>query len=305
MRFGGHETFTVREGWLHKGLRLLAETPQLLVDENAADWLGVGQNMAKSIRHWLVATGLAQAASNVVASAKTQLEMTPLGTLVWQRDPYMAELGTWWALHVNLVNAPNSAASWTWFFNSFNFDRFDRALCQESLNRHLQFSKQRLPSPKTLERDIACLLATYARSIPPLNEDPEEANDCPFRELGLLNHFRTSGYYQLHQGQKDIPAEIFGYAISQTFPDARTGSGVVDITIHEAARQAGGPGRVFALTGEALFEVAAAAETRAKSGDIEIAGLAGSRVIRVRKRSPLKWLEQYYNAAQQRSRHVA
>ena len=55
---------------------------------------------------------------------------------------------------MNLVNCPSQAASWTWFFNSFHFDRFDRAVCLESLNRHLQLSKQRVPSPKTLERDV-------------------------------------------------------------------------------------------------------------------------------------------------------
>ena len=59
MRFGGHETFAIREGWLHKGLRLLRDHPERLVAEEAADWLGVGRNMAKAIRHWLVATGLA------------------------------------------------------------------------------------------------------------------------------------------------------------------------------------------------------------------------------------------------------
>lgn len=57
MKFGGHETFPVREGWLHKGLKLVVEEPEKLVDEHVADWLGVGRNMAKSIRYWLQATG--------------------------------------------------------------------------------------------------------------------------------------------------------------------------------------------------------------------------------------------------------
>lgn len=48
MRFGGHETFPVREGWLHKGLKLVAEEPDKLSHEHVADWLGVGRNMAKS-----------------------------------------------------------------------------------------------------------------------------------------------------------------------------------------------------------------------------------------------------------------
>lgn len=304
MRFGGHETFTVREGWLHKGLRLLAEDPALLVEEHAADRLGVGQNMAKSIRHWLVATGLAQPFP-AKAKTKVPLETTPLGRLVWERDRYLSEIGTWWALHVNLVNTPDHAASWTWFFNGFTQDRFDRALCLESLSRHLLLSKQRLPSSRTLERDIACLLSTYARSIPSPADDPEEGRDCPFRDLGLLSCFRTSGYYQVHQGTKDIPPDLFGYAVARSFSEASTGEGTVDITVHDAARQPGGPGRVFALTSEALFEVASRAETHARPGDLEIAGLAGNRVIRVRRRRPIQWLEQYYTAVQKKDRHVA
>ena len=56
MKFSGHETFAIREGWLHKGLKLLIEEPELLYDEYVADWLGVGKNMSRSIRHWLVVT---------------------------------------------------------------------------------------------------------------------------------------------------------------------------------------------------------------------------------------------------------
>jgi hypothetical protein len=303
MRFGGHETFTVREGWLHKGLRLLVEDPALLVGDNASDWLGVGNNMAKSIRHWLSATGLAQSTSGT-SGKKTSLELTPLGQLIWEQDKYFGEVGTWWALHINLVNSPQHAASWSWFFNSYSLERFDRAVCIESLNRHLQLAKQRMPNQKTLERDVACLLATYARVIPPMSDDPEESHDCPFRDLGLLSYYRTSGYYQTHQNVKPIPPELLGYAMASAFSDAGTGFSTVDISIHDATRQPGGPGHVFALTSESLFEVASRAETHS-TGDFEIAGLAGQRMIRVRRQRSLQWLEQYYSRIEKRDRYVA
>ena len=51
MRFGGHQTFFVREGWLAKGLGLLREDVSAFDDPYVADWLGVGRNMAKSIEH--------------------------------------------------------------------------------------------------------------------------------------------------------------------------------------------------------------------------------------------------------------
>ena len=60
MKFSGHETFAIREGWLHKGLKLLIEEPKKLYDEYVADFLGVGKNMSRSIRHWLDVTGLAE-----------------------------------------------------------------------------------------------------------------------------------------------------------------------------------------------------------------------------------------------------
>ena len=305
MRFGGHETFAIREGWLHKGVKLLAENPERLADEDVADWLGVGRNMAKSIRHWLVATGLAQPDPNSKISKKSELTTTDFGKLVWKHDPYFTEPGTWWALHINLVNCSEHALTWTWFFSSFNFDRFDRSVCLESLKRHLELSKQRMPRPRTLERDIACLLSSYARVIPSPNEDPEEGQDCPLRELGLLSFFKTSGYYQSHQHRKDIPAELFGYALSTAFHDAADGKGTTDISLLDAARAAGGPGRAFLLTTESMFEVASQAESSLTDGGIEIVGLAGNRAIRIAKRPQLTWLKQYYQNVKKKDRHAA
>lgn len=60
MRFGGHQTFAIRGGWLYKGLRMVMEDPKRMDDPDVADWLGVGRNMVKSIYHWLQATGLAE-----------------------------------------------------------------------------------------------------------------------------------------------------------------------------------------------------------------------------------------------------
>lgn len=306
MRFSGHETFSIREGWLHKGLKLLIEHPDRLVADDAADWLGVGRNMAKSIRHWLQVTGLAERGTRHVGGRNEMLVPSDLGTLVHERDPYFSERGTWWALHVNLIGNAEQTTTWAWFFNSFNVKRFERALCVESLRRHLQLSQQkRVPSRATLDRDVACLLSSYARSIPPEHNDPEEAFDCPLAELSLMSHFRTSGYYQVNQGIKDVPGELFGYALSRAFPDAADGRGYTDITIEHATRMSGGPGRAFALTSEALFEQAMEAERELGDGAIAIAGLAGERAVRVASRPPLAWLDDYYQRQARRGRHAA
>lgn len=101
MKFGGHETFAIREGWLHKGLHLLQKDPALILNEYASDELGVGKNMAKSIRYWLRVTGLSE--EKGPSKQKTPV-LTDFGRLVLEKDPYFNLPGTWWALHINLVN---------------------------------------------------------------------------------------------------------------------------------------------------------------------------------------------------------
>lgn len=302
MRFSGHETFPVREGWLHKGLALLLDRPDRLIDEHAADWLGVGRNMARSIRHWLQVTGLAERVGGLRSGS---LAVTDLGRLVYRSDPYFMEPGTWWALHVNIVNNPTEATSWAWFFNRFAIRRFDRAVCVEALRRHLRLHSKRVPSLNTLDRDLGCLLLTYGREIPSRPSDPEDAYDSPFRELGLLSHFRASGYYELDLGVKRIPDELLGYSLARA-NDAETASGKsLEVPIQLAAAQAGGPGRAFCLTAEMLFEQIVGAGNAGPDGEFELVGLAGERIIRVPARAPSGWLKKYYAGRGERSVDVA
>jgi hypothetical protein len=303
MKFSGHETFPVREGWLHKGLKLLVESPELLVDEYAADYLGVGRNMAKSIRHWLVATNIASIGSYQADRAQT-LKPTDLGQLIWDKDPYFLEIATWWALHINLTTN-QAAGSWYLFFNYFNLNRFEKSVCFEAQQRHINMSKLRMPSLNTLERDLTCLLASYSTQIPPKLQDPEDASNCPFQELGLIRHFKSSGYYELDRGIKNIPVHILGYVLSIKFEDARVGEGMVDISFQEMAQAINGPGRILALTSESLFELAQKAEAELPPRDLDITGLAGERMLRVQRKEPLHWIKECYQNITESTSHAS
>ena len=301
MKFSGHETFAIREGWLHKGLKLLIEEPELLYDEYVADWLGVGKNMSRSIRHWLEVTGLAEREGG----RQSPLEKTELGRLIYDRDPYFVDMGTWWALHVNLVNAGDQAFTWSWFFNDFSLSRFERSMFRDRLLRYVENLRSRPPSENTIERDVACMLQSYARVIPTEDKDPEDALECPFVELGLLSYFRTSGYYQVHQGEKEIPVHLLGYALSWAFEEVRGGEDTVDISVREAVTRSGGPGRAFVLTSESLLSLALQAEERDPNKDIQVIGLAGDRRIRIRRMQPVDWLRNHYDMIQWGDQHAA
>lgn len=285
--FGGHETFVIREGWLHKGLALLTSDPEALAGPQAADALGVGQNMAKSIRHWLTVTGLAERPNG----KRGNQEPTGLGSLIWEEDPYFLAPGTWWALHMQLINNPRAGA-WNWFFNYFAQPRFERAVCIERLNQYLQLQRRRPPSRNTLERDLSCLLRCYATQVPPKQEDPEDGNDCGLRELGLLYHFPGSGVFQRVTDTKSIPAELIGYNIALIRAEAQGDSGTVEVSIDALAREIGGPGAALQVSAESLYEILQQAERN--HPELAIAGLGAERVLRMPRRAPIDWLQLHY-----------
>jgi len=286
MRFGGHESFAVREGWLSRGLEILCEQPALLVDEFAEDHLGVGRNMAKSIRHWLQATGLAHTGS----AEGTLPTATPLGRLIHKKDPHLMDTGSWWTLHINLINNPESAFTWNWFFNQWALQRFDRSPCIEGLRRFATATLPRVPASRTLERDVATLLQSYARPIPAVVDDPEDSSDSPFQDLNLLLHFGASGYYQFNFDPKPIPRGVFGYAVARF---AST-EGRTDFSLTELERSASAPGRAFVLRGDDLFDLLLAFEEQDKSL-FAMRAQAGERAVRVAaKKDPLDWLKMHY-----------
>ena len=102
-----------------------------------------------------------------------------------------------------------------------------------------------------------------------------------------------------------MPPEIFGYAIATAFEEAVGRTGKTDIGLVQAAHASGGPGRCFLLTSEALFDLALLVARDCRKGDFEIAGLAGERVIRIRKQLPIKWLENFYIMEDKRERDAA
>jgi len=293
MKFGGHETFAIREGWLHKGLDLLINDPAKLVSEYASDWLGVGRNMAKSIRHWLYTTGLAKIDGRRGKGKIVPIEPTSLARLVWKEDRYLLDNGTWWVLHTNLVTNKQHALVWTWFFNYFSVNRFERAVCYDAATHYFEQSGKRMPSRRTLERDVACLLQTYSQVVPPDQGDPEDVKDCPMSELGLLRHHRRTSVYEINRKKKDVDAAIFGYALNRCLRSTDVGL-QLDIELHELWKLENNPARIFCLNNEAFFEVALHAAEVLSNDDLQVIGLAGQRVLRMKIKKDIDWLKSYY-----------
>jgi hypothetical protein len=288
MRFGGHETFHLRPGWLAKGIAFVASgDTRPFADPGVADELGVGRNMAKSIQFWLVATGL---------MPRTERRLAAFGELVYKHDPYLQHRATWWAIHANLATSPDTV--WHWFWNDFRVARFDRLRCQEGLQQHLERHDRPPKSIKSLQREVAVLLQTYRRALPADDDDPEDNLDCPLRHLGLLVLHTDLDQFERRSAWGRTPAEILAYTIARGRSDgpAETAAAeVVDIGFAELLHNRFGPGRLLQLDADGLADELARAEGQLGADTFRTRLLAGERTITLEGAPPIKWLARFYD----------
>lgn len=279
MRYGGHQTFPIREGWLAKTVSQLKQDPKVFATGSAADYLGVGSNMANSIEHWIVATGLADKLPRVEATRHgIRFRLTWLGELVFKYDPYFTLDETWWLLHINLINTPEHAATWNWFFNYFPDRRFDKSQFIARLKTWDQQQGTRSPSATTIERDASCFLSTYARSVPKDIKDPEEDYGCPFQELRIMSFLRASGAYEVHRHARELRPELMIYSLLKSSGSSEPGT--YDITFSQMVKTESGPLQAFVLGTEDLFEMVLHVESTAREDyRFSTRGLAGDRQI--------------------------
>jgi hypothetical protein len=152
--FARHETFHPRFGWLKKGFDAVCGDPNIFLTEDAHIHLGVGKNMAKSIRYWCKAFKLTD--DGGVTGFGTHL----LGENGF--DPYLEDPASLWLLHWQLLKPPYSATAWYFVFFIFRKNEFK---ADESLLSDLKtYSEQAFDSriaESSLQKDVACLVRMY------------------------------------------------------------------------------------------------------------------------------------------------
>ena len=181
-RLKGHGTFVIREGWISKALYYVSKDNSIFKNKQAADVLGVGNNMAQSIRYWLKATELMKESS--VSGAK----LTPLGEMIYKNDPYLEDIFSLWIMHSNLVRNKEVATSWYLFFNRCEAEEYVKDEIIEQLKKELRlYINDDNFSETSLHDDVIAICNMYGKTKE-RGIDPEDNRISPFAELKLLQN---------------------------------------------------------------------------------------------------------------------
>ena len=249
--FSGHETFTLRHGWLKKGLDGVLHQANFFSGDDAMVKLGVGKNMVRSIRHWCLATGVIDVAPH---GGPGVLVTTDFGERVFSSDggldPFLEDFGTLWLLHWHLATNAIHSATWYWMFSHCNHSEVTKESVFSDIQPWMERGGKRAVSDNTLLRDIDCFFRTYAGVRSPRSNLSEDLLDCPFVELSLLKDLdggRTFGFER--ESRPTLSNEVFLYCLGEFW---LRGDRSDSISVPKLLSEPGSPARVFRLEENAL-----------------------------------------------------
>jgi hypothetical protein len=250
LTFSGHETFALRSTWLKKAFDLLIETPDLFFQEDSFVRLGVGKNMAQSIRYWGRVCGVFERAPDEPRHVITDLGRKLLSDDGW--DPFLTTPAASWLLHWNIAARPEAAFTWYYTFNLLKGGEFTIDGLAQQIRGYIRAHNLREPSDVTLKRDITCMLDCYRQ--PGENYIQQQGEDvllCPLTRLGLIQEIpgQRGSYYLVSGEQESLPDALVAYAILSMLQVL----GRQTIAFSDLAYAPRSPGRIFRLEEDALL----------------------------------------------------
>lgn len=252
--FARHETFHPRYGWLKKGFEKVKDYPDLFLREDAPVILGVGKNMVRAIRYWLVAFKLIEEQSQnnrQTVFQSTEFAECLLDSEGW--DPFLSNQASLWLLHWHLFKMPCNATAWYLIFNDFHKSEFSSNELVDSLKESIsaKFPNTKI-SDNSLKKDINCIIRMYGEKEFHSDKDLDSL-DSPFTELALIKNTSDGKDHYFSMGDKPglIPELVSSCCLDYSLyisPNAKT------ISITQLLYGQGSPGLVFKLTESQICE---------------------------------------------------
>lgn len=211
----GHETFTLKYGWIKKIVDEIGEAEAVNSDEvktiftnpSSIVRFGVGKNMVNSLKYWAKYVGLIDPISYKLTNFAKDF-FSDDGC-----DPYLESIETVWLVHYKLV-CNEQLVTYSWFFNNYNGGAFDRKSILSDLIEHFEREGWRLASEATLKRDVECFIRLYSSKNITKAKATDESIESPLRELGLIKEGTNKNVLSINREEKiGLSAELALYMV--------------------------------------------------------------------------------------------
>jgi len=273
MSIGYSKTFRFERSLVAKLLMEFANTPKLSRNE-VMERLGVGNQKAEAMITWLGMIGLRDNKSR---------ELTPLGELLLEHDPYFEDINTLWLLHYQLASNPD-AEVWYLLTNKFlpNYTTFS---FEDMLNFLVSLGIRPL-NDKHLKSDVSIFLKSF------ISIDA-------FKELNFITiSDKSKKVISKMTFHKHTPINISPYLIAYVIYDHRSKiyPNAVTITIKELLALDANVGKVFSLDRRELEKYLKILTGHEYGELMDISTTAGLDQVGLRfKGNVFNILERYYN----------
>lgn len=196
-----HESFSIREGWLAKGIRTIKEDSKVFSSTDATDILGIGTNMVKSLKYWMTATCL-------IEENNRSISLSKFGELIDKYDPYLEDNFSWWLIHLNMILNIEDSYIYNLFFNKCTMKVFSKRDIFEQISQILNNNKLEY-NENILQDEVNMIIKTY--SIDEKIDNPENNFICPLSELNLIKKVDINAYERIRPDFRNLNYLIVYY----------------------------------------------------------------------------------------------
>jgi len=179
--FSGHESFSLRESWIIKGIKLIKDRKEdrkeIFTSKNLTDVideLGVGSNMVKSLKYWL----------EIYNVIDENIEITEEIEEMIVYDRYLQKKISLWLLHYFTIKPTRKrkAIIWNIIGKKQNYSSFSKELLIDLIDGETE----RKYTKNTIESSLMVYIKTYLYDNNDKVENPENNLSSPFSKLMYL-----------------------------------------------------------------------------------------------------------------------
>lgn len=270
-----HESFSIREGWLAKGIKNVKEYGNVFALQNATDILGIGTNMVKSLKYWMTATKL-------IEEKNREIMLSDFGSIINEYDPYLEDIFSWWLIHINMITNIDDAYIYNLFFNKCNIKTFTKRELYEKLYELLTNEKLTF-NENILQDEVNMIIKTY--TIDEKIDNPENNFICPLSELNLLKKVDRDTYEKNRPEIRNLPFWVVYYIICLLLDDRD------NISIDELLKEENSPAKLLNMDKNLINEYL---DEMKKNDLIIINRTAGLNMVYLKKKLSLNEIAEEY-----------